>query len=149
MYGRMWLKKVHGPPLYGGAARVPAVQPSGAATGGNALLVSLILCIASPICLRLLAHCVRAAASRTFCTAGTKRAIRMAMIAITTKSSISVKPTRLDLPRAFMGRPLGEGKMGRKRRPRDLDGRDSGPHHLSWTTPVVSRTRGLRPRFGP
>src|SRR5438046_190283 len=35
-------------------------------------------------------HWVRAAASRTFCTAGTKRAIRMAMMAITTNNSMSV-----------------------------------------------------------
>src|SRR6516165_12045106 len=45
-----------------------------------------------PICLRLFWHCARAAAARTFWTAGTNRAIRMAMIAITTSSSISVKP---------------------------------------------------------
>src|SRR5207253_3033618 len=36
-------------------------------------------------------HCVRAAASRTFCTAGKSRPISTAMIAITTSSSISVK----------------------------------------------------------
>src|SRR5262249_53282099 len=35
---------------------------------------------------------MRAAASRTFCTAGKSRPIRMAMMAITTSSSISVKP---------------------------------------------------------
>src|SRR5262245_36428657 len=46
-------------------------------------------------CLRLLAHCVRFAASRTFCTAGTSRAMRMAMMAITTSSSIKVKAQRL------------------------------------------------------
>src|SRR5215510_12123096 len=34
---------------------------------------------------------MRAAASRTFCTAGKSNPIRMAMIAITTSSSISVK----------------------------------------------------------
>src|SRR5262245_46933779 len=34
---------------------------------------------------------MRAAASRTFCTAGSRRPMRMAMIAITTSSSISVK----------------------------------------------------------
>src|SRR5262249_51632636 len=39
---------------------------------------------------RLLTHCVRAAAARTFCTAGTSRAIKIATMAITTKSSISV-----------------------------------------------------------
>src|SRR5438552_1145739 len=35
---------------------------------------------------------MRAAASRTFCTAGRSRPIKMAMIAITTSNSISVKP---------------------------------------------------------
>src|SRR5437660_5443150 len=37
---------------------------------------------------------MRAAASRTFWTAGNSRPMRMAMIAITTSSSISVKPGR-------------------------------------------------------
>src|SRR5262245_56305985 len=36
---------------------------------------------ARPICLRLLEHLARAAAARTFCTAGSKRPIRMAMMA--------------------------------------------------------------------
>src|SRR5262245_6506866 len=49
---------------------------------------------ARPICFKLFVHWVRAAASRTFCTAGTSKAIKMAMMAITTKSSISVKPRR-------------------------------------------------------
>jgi hypothetical protein len=39
-------------------------------------------------------HCVRAAASRAFWTAGTKSAIKMVMIAITTSSSIKVKARR-------------------------------------------------------
>src|SRR5262249_4384079 len=39
-------------------------------------------------------HCRRAAASRTFCTAGSSRPMRMAMMAITTSSSISVNPRR-------------------------------------------------------
>src|SRR6516165_7383121 len=52
------------------------------------------LCTANPICLRLFWHWLRAAASRTFCTAGTKSAIKMAMIAITTSSSIKVKAER-------------------------------------------------------
>src|SRR5436305_10194138 len=47
-----------------------------------------------PICLRLLKHWMRAAASRTFCTAGTSRPIRMAMIAITTSNSMSVNARR-------------------------------------------------------
>jgi hypothetical protein len=35
-------------------------------------------------------HWVRAAASRTFCTAGKSNPIKMAMMAITTNSSMSV-----------------------------------------------------------
>src|SRR6266404_3346393 len=53
----------------------------------------------------LLAHLMRAAASRTFCTAGSNRPIRMAMMAITTSSSISVKPRRTDVAKEpFIGR---------------------------------------------
>src|SRR5437660_1422934 len=58
--------------------------------------------------LRLWLHSIRAAASRTFWTAGTSRPIRIAMIAMTTSSSISVNA---DLPRVrgpveYMGDPL-------------------------------------------
>src|SRR4051812_40329524 len=45
-------------------------------------------------CLRLLTHWARRAASRADCTAGSNREIRTAMIAITTSSSIRVKPVR-------------------------------------------------------
>src|SRR5881227_2575219 len=45
-----------------------------------------------PICFKLLTHCIRRAASRAACTAGKSSAIRTAMIAITTSSSIKVKP---------------------------------------------------------
>ena len=48
--------------------------------------------VARPICLRLLVHWARRAASRAAWTAGRSRAIRTAMIAITTSSSISVNP---------------------------------------------------------
>src|SRR5579883_3160233 len=50
--------------------------------------------MASPSCLRLLVHWARRAASRAAWTAGRSRAISTAMIAITTSSSISVKPAR-------------------------------------------------------
>src|ERR671925_64855 len=46
-------------------------------------------------CLKLFWHWVRAAASRTFWTAGSRRPIRIAMIAITTNSSIRVKARRV------------------------------------------------------
>src|SRR5262249_55568964 len=55
---------------------------------------SLQLCRARLICLRLLLHLARLAASRTFWTAGSSRPIRIAMMAMTTSSSISVKPWR-------------------------------------------------------
>src|SRR3954469_26023830 len=61
---------------------------------GNVLNVSWYRCAPSATCFMLLAHFVRAAASRTFCTAGRSSPIRMAMIAITTSSSISVNPRR-------------------------------------------------------
>src|SRR5579885_2620043 len=59
--------------------------------------------LASEICFMLLEHLARAAASRTFWTAGTSRPIRIAMMAITTSSSISVNAGRerarsMDLP---------------------------------------------------
>src|SRR5439155_18554950 len=75
-----------------------------------------------PICFILLMHCVRAAASRTFCTAGTNRLIKMAMIAITTSSSMSVKisavPDHGD-PRPFLilGHELGLGQRDDVLRP--------------------------------
>src|SRR5207253_9674922 len=58
---------------------------------------------------RLLAQVARAAASRTFWTAGSKRPTRTAMIAITTRSSIRVNPPRRE--RAMRG--LRRGRSGR------------------------------------
>ena len=53
------------------------------------------LSVARPSCLRLLVHWARRAASRAACTAGKRSEISTAMIAITTSSSISVKPVFL------------------------------------------------------
>src|SRR5271154_3779289 len=52
---------------------------------------------AKTICFKLFSQEARAAASRTFCTAGTSKPIRMAMIAITTNNSISVNPFRCEI----------------------------------------------------
>src|ERR1043166_3507251 len=52
------------------------------------------LCAASAICLRLFWHFARAAAARTFWTAGSNRPMSIAMIAMTTSNSISVKADR-------------------------------------------------------
>src|SRR6266851_3555124 len=46
---------------------------------------------------------MRLADSRTFCTAGTNKPIRIAMMAMTTNSSIRVKPPRLRNRGQFMG----------------------------------------------
>ena len=43
-----------------------------------------------PICLRLLLHCVRRAASRAVCTAGNNMPTSMPMIVMTTSNSTSV-----------------------------------------------------------
>src|SRR5437773_1686126 len=66
-----------------------------------------------PICLRLFWHWARAAASRTFCTAGTSKPIKMAMMAMTTSSSINVNPERFrrietSRPRSGVWSALGD-----------------------------------------
>src|SRR5262249_50443733 len=67
-------------------------------TGGSLSLLSWYMCAARPICLRLLAHQMRAAAWRGFWTAGGRRAISTAEIGRTTSSSISVKARRVRIP---------------------------------------------------
>src|SRR5438552_5373506 len=57
--------------------------------------------MARPTCFRLFWHWARAAASRTFWTAGTNRPIKMAMMAMTTNNSIRVNPLR----QRSMGKP--------------------------------------------
>src|SRR5262245_45942129 len=58
---------------------------------GRPSFVSWKLWAARPICFRLFEHFIRLAASRIFWTAGRRSPIRIAMIAITTRSSMSVK----------------------------------------------------------
>lgn len=52
------------------------------------------MCRARPICLRLFKHWARRAASRADCTAGSNKAIRTAIMAMTTSNSIRVNPWR-------------------------------------------------------
>src|SRR5262245_66203793 len=97
-------------------------------------------CTATPSCFRLLPHCVRAAASRTFCTAGTRSAIKMAMMAMTTSSSMSVKPRgrremrdeTCDMKHPFRGRGQGSDKNDsrgseKQRNGRKLDNKGANP----------------------
>src|SRR5262245_54130630 len=79
-------------------------------------MVSWKLCRATPSWCKLLPHLMRAAASRTFWTAGTSSPIKMAMMAITTRSSIRVKPRwRSHLLRSLLKTgivsPLGKRMM--------------------------------------
>src|SRR5262249_29739861 len=61
------------------------------------------LWMASPICFMLLAHAVRLAAWRTFWTAGSNNPMSTPIMAMTTRSSINVKP----------GDGRRDGRMGR------------------------------------
>src|SRR5262249_54141531 len=85
------------------------------------------LCISRPVCLRLLAQLMRAAASRAFCTAGSIRPMRVEMIAITTSSSINLKPRGMrDMPRSpVAGSHNGWVAQGRLRAEREA-GRPGG-----------------------
>src|SRR6516165_7601708 len=70
-------------------------------------------------------HCARRAASRADCTAGSNSAIRTAMIAITTSSSIKVKPFGPVIRNRcrFMGSPPNrQGIQYEKREKRRLPG---------------------------
>src|ERR1700757_925338 len=90
--------------------------------GGSVPLASCQEWQAMPSCLMLLEQLMRAAASRTFCTAGKRRPIKIAMIAMTTSSSINVNPEPLrvlDMALASLGEMSGSEKydLGQAIRP--------------------------------
>src|ERR1700685_4478422 len=90
-----------------------------------------------PSCFRLLRHCVRRAASRAAWTAGSNRAIRIAMIAITTNSSISVKPAR----RGFLEGPKRIEISSQKRR---IEGnRTESPKSVKDLSSVLQFEKGF------
>src|SRR6516165_4610252 len=76
----------------------------------------------------LLTHCTHRAASRAAWTAVSKSAIRIAMMAITTRSSIKVKPRRRIMNLLGNEHPAWTGGMadGRTGRRVDLMGSPSG-----------------------
>src|SRR5438105_4159595 len=83
--------------------------------GGSLLYWASALWQARTICLRLLEHLMRLAASRTFWMAGKSRAMSVAMMAITTKSSIRVKASRLHRAKERrMTRPLSGNEAGHR-----------------------------------
>src|SRR3954454_3693672 len=92
------------PTLFASAGKHPRVV-------GQLPFASWQLWIASPICFRLFWDDIRLAASRTFWTAGSSRPIRMAMMAMTTNSSISVNPRRLALREELMRKPQKESNL--------------------------------------
>src|SRR5579871_5383095 len=94
MYGRIWpIQPSHEP--FGD-------RPPRSTAMGNRWKESWKPWTARLNCLRLFWHLARAAASRTFWTAGSNRPMRMAMIAITTNNSISVKAARLTGKQRFI-----------------------------------------------
>src|SRR6478672_10155479 len=100
---------------------------------GNFDCTSWYACRAIPNCLRLFVHLLRDAASRTFWTAGSRRPIRMAMIAITTSSSIRVNARR-DGSGRFTGHLTGRDEKAGRAEP-------SGPR-AERLTPVGSGGAG-------
>src|SRR5438552_3813540 len=111
--------------------------------------------MAIPICLRLLAQLARAAASRTFCTAGSNRPISTAMMAMTTSNSMRVKAFRERMERSSAKWVAQDGGHKARRLPTGLgdvdqeDGRarsrqqNSGPGHQRGgpALPFGGRTR--------
>src|SRR5262249_53688987 len=62
---------------------------------------------------------MRAAASRTFCTAGRSRPIRIAMMAMTTSNSISVKAQRTDKRCLVINKLPEDGRISERERGRE------------------------------
>src|SRR5438093_8189208 len=91
---------------------------------GSRPWASLYRWAARASCFRLFAHLVRLAASRTRWTAGNSRAINTAMIAMTTTSSTSVKPSGLRTERTDMANLRG---MTFRTAPGDDFSRAAGP----------------------
>src|SRR3954447_9232217 len=97
---------------------------------------------------------MREAASRTFWTAGSRRPMRMAMIAITTSSSISVKPRRV--PVAARGRK-GSGvrtmrplqQSGGTKKKRNLAAHDRADFEAQLGPGVVLGREGFLAPFAP
>src|SRR5689334_13287833 len=77
--------------LYGSSVTLVMI-----AAGGRPSVASAYEWQASATCFMLFWHFMRAAAARTFWTAGSSSPIRIAIIAITTRSSMSVKPPTLE-----------------------------------------------------
>src|ERR1700677_3342513 len=92
--------------------------------------------MARPNCLRLFVHWARRAASRAAWTAGKSRAIRTAMIAITTSNSISVNPRRFRWnmrPPGLEG-SRGDLRIGDNERPLRIEDSPPFPAFLTaWT----------------
>src|SRR2546430_556525 len=96
--------------------------------------------MARPICLRLLLQADLAADSRTFWTAGKSIPIRIAIIAMTTSSSISVKADRRVGGEGERMRPLLRAAPGRGRGMRFILG-----HRLPDGNRNVARRGGALP----
>src|SRR5262245_13954879 len=79
---------------------------------------------ARAVCFMVFEDVIRAAASRTFCTAGSNRPMRIAMMAMTTNNSIRVNPRRKRECIAPSFPRIGWAK-GERTRPRPAAGRNA------------------------
>src|SRR5437764_7489911 len=107
-------------------------------------------------------HLARAAASRTFWTAGSSRPIRIAMMAITTNSSMSVNARRESRDTSLIAQPSGRQKWKNNSRldrnltnvnkrslpPRPADASRAAARAADASTRVVSDPNGNGRAFG-
>src|SRR5262245_1052529 len=95
----------------------------------------------------LFAHLVRAAASRTFWTAGRSRPIRTAMMAMTTSNSISVNAARRTVRNAE--RIISPPEYGRRRARRNGHDEEDGNERRPRESTAGFNPPAPPPAYGP
>src|SRR6516225_8885917 len=96
----------------------------------------------------LLVHLMRAAASRTFCTAGRSNAIKMPMMAITTSSSTSVNARRRNSLTRNIDDILSEKNDKQKKSKRNERYTANVPRKLANRTEKCKKECGRQPEAG-
>src|SRR5262245_21564464 len=96
---------------------------------------------------------MRAAASRTFCTAGNRRPMRTAMMAMTTSNSISVNPGRRRERKRNMRSPPTTGTKGKNEHAADeracsVQGRHVPPEELQLGKIALRNGQGAAAAVG-
>ena len=120
--------------MFGKVILIQPPLPQCEAAYGNVRWLVSYVCSARASCFRLLLHCMRRAASRAACTAGNRSATSIPMMAITTRSSMRVKPLRA----------LKIRKKPRFRRPREASDASRSPETIGSLVRFIAI--GARPR---